>query len=577
MSSSLARLGRGSLLAAACAQLSVAHAEVVITGLEDALLDNALIHLGLDDEACDAPQWRVNERYSRAEQQIRTAIQVFGYYSVDMSARLEFGENCWLATFDVALGEPVRLRDVEISISGAAQDDPSFTSVVNRTTLQASEPLQHAAYEQLKRRLLELAQQRGYAEAMFGASRIDVYPLERAADVVLRFSSGPRYTFGEIQFRQDVLEQSFLDGYYEFKRGDPYDRSQLTALYRVLTNSGYFRAVDVRPLEPLADAHEIPVAIELTAANRRAISYGVGFSTDTGPRLRFGRTNRRVNERGAQAGFNGQLSPVISEVGYNYRFPYGDPRTEWVSFDIGVKHEDTQTAVSDTLELGLRRVITRRSSWQETQYIDLVIEDFVVGGLKSRSRLLMPGMSWFKVNADNTLRPDRGFRLGLDVRGANDSLGSDTTFVQTDATAKLVKGFSNRTRLLLRARFGFTWEQAFLELPPSVRFFAGGDNSIRGYEFQSLGPVDANGVVIGGDRLAVASVEYEVPFSSRWSGAMFADSGNAFTGSDFNTKTGAGFGLRWQSPLGPIRIDIAWPVGEIENSPRLHVSLGADL
>jgi translocation and assembly module TamA len=317
MKSSLALVGRASLLAAICAYVSVAYGEVTITGLDGALLDNALIHLGLDDEACDAPQWRVNDRYSRAEQQIRTAVQAYGYYAIDVSASLEFGESCWLASFDVALGEPVRLRDLDISIDGDAQNDPSFVQVVNRTTLQVGEPLEHAAYDQLKRRLLELAQQRGYAEAMFNASQIDVYPADRAADIVLRFDSGPRYTFGEIQFRQDVLQRTFLDGYYEFSRGDPYDRAQLTALYRVLTNSGYFRTVDVRPQTPLADTYEIPVLVELTPANRRAISYGAGFSTDTGPRLRFGRTNRRVNDRGAQSGFSGQLSPVVSEVGYN--------------------------------------------------------------------------------------------------------------------------------------------------------------------------------------------------------------------------------------------------------------------
>ena len=179
--------------------------------------------------------------------------------------------------------------------------------------------------------------------------------------------------------------------------------------------------------------------------------------------------------------------------------------------------------------------------------------------------------------ADNSLRPTNGYRLGVELSGANDSLGSDTTFAQAQASAKWIKSFGNRTRLLLRAQLGFTWHSDFIELPPSVRFFAGGDNSIRGFEFESLGPVDENGDVIGGDRLAVASIEYEVPFSASWSGAMFIDSGNAFTGSDFNARTGAGFGVRWRSPLGPIRFDIAWPVNDAEKGPRLHVSLGADL
>ncbi len=571
-------LRASGVLAVACGIPSLGWAQVSMSGLEGALLDNALIHLSLDEEACDAPEWRIRERFSRAEREIREALEAFGYYSVAIVAQLELGESCWTASFEIDPGEPVRLRNVNVEIGGAAAGDPIFARIVENAGLAAGEPLQHAAYDQLKRRLLEAAQQRGYVEATYAASAIDVFPRQRVADVTLRFDSGPRYTFGELQFSQDVLDRDLLDGYYAFRRGDPFDRVQLTALYSALTDSGYFNAVDVRPQPPDTESKEIPVFVTLTGVRRQAISYGLGFSTDTGPRFRFGRVNRRVNTRGAQSGINGQLSPVVSELAYNYRFPYGDPRSEWISLDAGLMHEDTETATSDTLEFGVRRVVARRAGWRETQFVDLMIEDFVVADTRDRTRLLTPGIGWLKVTADNTMRPSRGYRLGLEISGANESFGSSTSFAQADATVKWIRSFANNTRLLLRARLGFTWHSDFVELPPSVRFFAGGDNSIRGYKFESLGPVDADGNVIGGDRLAVASAEYEFRLSPNWSAAVFADAGNAFEGSDFETRTGAGFGLRWHSPVGPIRIDIAWPVDDaLEKDPRLHVSLGADL
>ena len=571
-------LRAGSVLVFACGIAGNGWAQVSLSGLEDALLDNALIHLSLDEEACDAPEWRIQERFSSAEQEIREALEAFGYYSVAIEAQLDLGEPCWTASFDVEPGDPVRLRNVDVEIRGAAAGDPVFSRIVENAALRAGEPLQHPTYEQLKRRLTEAAQQRGYVEAAFTASRVDVFPRQRAADVTVHFESGPRYTFGELQFSQDVLDRDLLDGYYAFRRGDPYDRTRLTNLYTTLTDSGYFNAVDVRPQPPDTERKEIPVLVTLTGVRRQAISYGLGFSTDTGPRFRFGRVNRRVNTGGAQSGINGQLSPVVSELAYNYRFPYGDPRSEWISFDAGLMREDTETATSDTLELGVRRVVARRAGWRETQFVDLMIEDFVVADTRDRTRLVTPGISWLKVTADNTMRPSRGYRLGLELSGASESLGSNTSFAQADATVKWIRSFANNTRLLLRARLGFTWHSDFAELPPSVRFFAGGDNSIRGYKFESLGPVDADGKVIGGDRLAVASAEYEFRLSSNWSAAIFADAGNAFEGSDFETRTGAGFGLRWHSPVGPIRIDIAWPVDDpLEKDPRLHVSLGADL
>src|SRR5690606_39164081 len=132
-------------------------------------------------------------------------------------------------------------------------------------------------------------------------------------------------------------------------------------------------------------------------------------------------------------------------------------------------------------------------------------------------------------------------------------------------------------RFIVRARGGITWEREFAQLPPSVRFFAGGDNSVRGYAFEALGPTDDSGEVIGGSKLLTASFEYEHPLTGRWSLAAFVDSGNAFNGSDLDAKTGAGLGGRWQSPLGPVRLDLAVPLDDDERSFRIHVSLGPDL
>jgi translocation and assembly module TamA len=303
----------------------------------------------------------------------------------------------------------------------------------------------------------------------------------------------------------------------------------------------------------------------------------VGFSTDTGPRIRFGRNNRRFNDRGHQFGVNAQLSPVVSEVTANYRFPFGDPRSEWIDFDVGVKSEDTESAESESLQFGARRVLERPGDWTRTQMLNLLVEDFEVADQLGRSRLLMPGINWTRIRADNNIRPARGSKLELEVRGANDVLGSDTNFLQVIAKGKWIWSPSQKARILLRGDLGATEERSFDELPPSVRFFAGGDNSVRGYDFEALGPVDTDGEVIGGLSLAVGSVEYEHAVRERWSVAVFVDSGNAFEGSNFDTKTGAGLGARWQSPLGPIRVDLAHPFDDEDTSWRLHISLGPDL
>jgi translocation and assembly module TamA len=189
----------------------------------------------------------------------------------------------------------------------------------------------------------------------------------------------------------------------------------------------------------------------------------------------------------------------------------------------------------------------------------------------------MPGIGWRRTRADNEIRPQRGSRLSFEVRAAADQLGSDTSFLQAIAGGKWVWSLPSAARILVRAELGLTEERAFADLPPSVRFFAGGDNSVRGYDFEALGPTDADGKVVGGSSLVVGSIEYERPLVGRWALALFVDSGNAFADANFEPRTGAGLGVRWQSPLGPIRVDVAHPFDDPTTRWRLHVTLGPDL
>jgi translocation and assembly module TamA len=562
----------GALLAA-----SPVDAEVVLMGLDAAQSANVLAYLEFDDEPCDAPAWRVEQLNQASPARIRDALQALGYYEPRIDSKLERDDACWHATFTVQLGEPTVVRAFDVLLDGEAAGDSSFLAARDQSPLRAGAALHHGHYDALKRRWSDLALERGYADAKFTQSRIDVYPEQRVADVVLHFDSGRRYRFGDVTFEQDVLSDRLIRSYLPFHPGDAYDTQELTDLYIALADSGYFRNIEVAPAQANRDTGEIPIVIVLTGAARRLITYGVGFSTDTGPRIRFGRNNRRFNDRGHQFGVNAQLSPVVSEVTANYRFPFGDPRSEWIDFDVGVKSEDTETAESESLQFGARRVLERPGDWTRTQMLNLLVEDFEVADQLGRSRLLMPGINWTRIRADNNIRPARGSKLELEVRGANDVLGSDTNFLQVIAKGKWIWSPSQKARILLRGDLGATEERSFDELPPSVRFFAGGDNSVRGYDFEALGPVDTDGEVIGGLSLAVGSVEYEHAVRERWSVAVFVDSGNAFEGSNFDTKTGAGLGARWQSPLGPIRVDLAHPFDDEDTSWRLHISLGPDL
>jgi translocation and assembly module TamA len=568
---------RLALLALSCLLAGPVSAELALNGIQGEIKSNALAHMHLDDEPCSAPAWRIQQEYKAAPDELRTALDAYGYYDAKISTSLTRNKDCWSATIDVELGQPVRIRKLDFTFEGAGKNDPVYKTAIAEFPLAKDLALNQGVYEQYKKRLLDIANRRGYADAAFAASRIDVYPDEHAADVTLHFDSGPRYAFGPIQLSQNVLVDGLVKGYLGFAEGEPYDAARLSTAYVQLTDSGYFKTVTVRPQAPNPQTHQIPVTVELTPAPAKQISYGVGFSTDTGPHFRFSRNNRRYNDKGHQFEIDLQLSPVDSELNVNYRYPYGDPRMEWMSLDGGVKREKTDTSLSKTLEFGARRVIERPHDWTRTELLSLRLENFEVADQKGRTRLLMPGVTWTRLKGKDTVRPRNGSKLDFQLRGASDSLGSDTSFLQAYIHGKWIHSVLHGSRVLLRGELGVTEESSFMELPPSVRFFAGGDNSVRGYAFQSLGPVDKDGKVIGGSRLVTASIEFEHPLVRRWSLAMFVDSGNAFTGHDFTPMTGAGLGARWQSPLGPIRIDVGVPIHAGERGPRLHISLGPDL
>ena len=561
----------------ALAAMSQGRAMVELNGVDGELAANVLAYLTLDKEPCDAEPERIEQQRAAAPARIRQALEAFGYYEPQIESRQDRVRDCWRVTFTIVRGEPVRIRQLDVQLAGEAATDSDFVAAQKAAGLQNGSALRHGAYETLKTRWSDLARERGYPDAKFIENRIDVYPEQHAADIVLRFDSGSRYAFGAIGFRQDVLMEPLVRSYLPFHSGEPYDARKLTELYVALADSGYFRTIDVRSLEPDRDGRTISVDVALTPGARRQISYGVGFSTDTGPRFKFGRNNRRFNEDGHQFALAAQLSPVISEVTATYRFPLAASHAEWLNLDSGVKSEDTDTSTSKSLQFGVRRVREHVGDWTRTKMLMLQVEDFVVADRPGRSHLLMPGIDWTRVRADNPLRPHAGSKLQLDLRGATDAVFSDTTFLQVNAEGKWIWSLPRGARVLVRGHVGATAKHSLAELPPSVRFFAGGDTSVRGYDFKSLGPADATGKVIGGSALAEGSVEFEQPLAGRWSLAGFFDAGNAFEGSHIDAKSAAGLGGRWQSPLGPIRIDLAHPFDDPTTRWRIHITLGPDL
>ncbi|HEX6999529.1 MAG TPA: autotransporter assembly complex family protein [Gammaproteobacteria bacterium] len=546
-----------------------------MAGVEGDLRTNAEQYL-TDQPPCDASAADVRAYADTLPERVRSALQAFGYYRGVATATVEQAEraDCWRITLHIDPGAPVTIEQVVLELRGEARDDARFRSLFDMFPLVRDGVLRHRDYLAFKSRVESLASERGYREGHFTRERIDVYVDRSRATIELAYDSGPRYRFGDVTFSSEPLAPRVLHSFVGFETNDPYDATLVVELQRDLLASEYFADVRVTPDLDEARDGRIPVRVALEAANPVSYSVGFGFSTDDGPRLRFLYENSRRNRAGHRLTGDVLVSQVRRYATAEYRIPRGNPQRDWLSPRAALAREDVDAGIGAAARLGVQRTSVR-DALTVMRYVDLLFENDEIAGEDLYSRLVVPGISLTRTRRDDLARPRHGHRLSLALSAG---LGEGTPFVDLDAGGKWIRALPWNARLLLRGRVGALLDRGRLDrVPLSMRFFAGGDNSIRGFDYESLGPRNEAGELIGGNRLLEASVEYEQSLRPTWALAVFVDAGNAFLDGDLTVERSVGIGGRWFSPIGPVRVDVAWPISAADHSPRLHISLGPDL
>jgi translocation and assembly module TamA len=274
----------------------------------------------------------------------------------------------------------------------------------------------------------------------------------------------------------------------------------------------------------------------------------------------------------------GRLGLVERSFNTNYSIPRERPGYEWLNFNAGVRQQVVDSFDTVTTSIGLNESKYRPFGIREFRYVDFKRDDFDVASQSGTTALLIPGVRWSLRRTDDPVNVSRGFDVSLDLRAASRDVLSDVSLFRAQFDAAGVRALPLGFRFLGRASLGGLISDDFLALPPAQRFFAGGDASVRGYAFQSLGPVNDTGSVVGGSLLGVASAELERFLTRKWGVAAFVDAGNAFAGAGSTTSLaiGIGLGVRWRSPIGPVKVDFAHPLEDGEEDLRLHVRIGPD-
>lgn len=567
-------------LALAFASLSAdARIRVQLTGVEGETAANVRAWLDLVRfaEREDLSETAVRRLYDRAPRQIREALRPFGYYDARVVSRSLTREgNDWIARFEIVRGEPVRLNSVRLEVIGEGRDHPGFQTLLAETPLVAGAQLRHPDFDQLRARLERAASTYGFFDRSFPERRLEIDPAALSANAVLVMDTGPRYRFGEVVIDQDILNEALIERMVFTREGEPFDTERLLRTQYALTDSQYFANVVVETGERNPLTRSIPVNIETVPSRRQRIRLGIGYGSDTRARGSIGWDWRRINQRGHRANMQLQVSQPLTELTTQYIVPFGDPLRERLSFRSSLAAEDLADVRSQRATIGVnhRRVL---GNWQRNLFADVVDERTrLPDGARFADTLIVPGIGFERLIADDPLVPTEGHRLRAEVRGSHGLLAAKTDFLRLHLGASRILSPSDDWRLALRAELGIGIVDGFDELPASQRFFAGGDQSVRGYGFNKLGPTDDEGRSIGGRHLVFGSVEAQRRIQGPWHVAAFIDSGGALARLDDTPEVSAGVGLHFLTPIGRIRVEVAQSLTE-SRSPRLHISIRPDL
>ncbi len=552
---------------------------VTVEGISGPLYKNVLARLKLylhrENERLEKRE--VKRLYRQADEDIRSALAPFGYYKPEIKGQLKNEKSTWQAFFIIEKGDPVLITEVKLEIAGSGKDESRMITALTKFSLHEGDVLDQSLYEKGKKLLINEALDQGFLDANFVERALRINLQANSATINLVLKTGPKYLFGETTSDQQILKQELLDKYLPYEVGDTYNPAKLFEFQSILYRTDYFSKVVAKGDPGNAVDLHIPVTLELTPPlHKNKYTLGLGYATDTGVRGKVDWTNRLFNTKGHKLKASLLVAELENTLYLSYDVPRGDPRYEKITHSVA--YQDQTWDDTDT------RLLTAsvRSEYDDPQFVygmglELRDEVYDVGNTSGDSTLLIPSLNGGFIFADDILNTKNGLQASIGFLGAVEGIIADTSFFQTTVGGKAIVSPLDQWRLLTRGSLGVTFADSIDSLPPSLRFYTGGDSSIRGYKYKSIGTKDDSGTVIGGRYLVVGGIELERIVAKYWSIAGFWDVGSATDDLELDFYQGAGVGVRFRLPFGQVRLDVASAITEDGQPFRLHLTVGADL
>lgn len=583
---------------------------VSISGVKSPLKKNIISHLG------QAPQNEIQRRayLFGVEDNTTEALESMGFYRAQIEVNVvETETGPWQLNVKVEPGEPVILEWIDIGFDDEMLEDRTFMRWLDGLTIKPGDALHHGVYEEIKSQLVTLALARGYFDGKITHSEIVINRDKNTAQINLHFQSGQRYHLGDVAFEGHTLNDDILQALVPFKLDTPYATSDLGTLNRNLIDTGYFSNIKVLPqIDQIKDGN-VPVLVELTPRASHSLEIGagvdIGNSSDNGvePRVRLTWRTPQVNRFGHKQETTAEWAPDRPKLLTTYTIPLTHPLDDQLKIRVGLlrdeygvtqeyipddrKFVNTGQLESEKYQIGIIRQRRTENNWLLGYSFEAIKEFYNQLDTDYMPNFYLFGLTMSNtVRGDNTLDPKSGFRQTYSVEYADPHLGSAIQLARLQAKLKWIDTFYDKHRFVARLDIGanIADKEDIPFISPSLRYFAGGDQSIRGYRYQELGPyIDYTNTeggisrqVVGGRYLLVGSLEYQYYLTPTWRLATFIDGGNAFDTDQFESVVSVGGGVHWISPIGPIKFDLGFGLKEtetVDRSFRFHLTMGTEL
>ncbi|MBT9567398.1 MAG: outer membrane protein assembly factor [Thiobacillus sp.] len=556
-----------------------AHALTVEVDAPDSLKTLLMQHLETAraarlDERMDAEEIARLQRQS--DQTARDLLATEGYFSPQVDSAVEWLNGDWRVEYQVVPGPRTEVRNVAVNIEGAlkaAANQQALRARIERSfPLKPGMPFRQVDWDAAKLVVLRPLLVDTYPTARVSASEARIDPATHTADLAVTVDSGPGFYYGPLTISgPQRYPESVVRNLSPIKPGQPYRQQDLLDYQAVLESSPYFAQATVTVDPDLAQAAAVPVRVEIVERPEKRFSVGAGFSTDTGARVQGSWLHRNILDRGMRLKLDARIETRSQSGAAELAWPRDTSGYE-NSLGLQLKREDIEGQETQSTVLAAKRGRTRGRIETTLSLQYQTEEQRVANVVNARNQALSANYAWTQRNVGRGFYPRHGYVLSLQGGGALESLLSDTTFVRLYGRHTQYVPVGNRGHLILRGEFGSVLADRRDGIPTDFLFRAGGDNSVRGYAYQSLGDT-LNGAVTSVRYLATGTVEYNYFFDRDWGLAVFVDAGDAADSPGaLSPVFGYGVGARYRSPVGPINLDLAY--GEATDKFRLHFSLG---